>query len=198
MIKNIFETKIYEAIMPDFDKQETLDKIMPLFNEPSFHINSEGAGKSTYWQDTGQLHKHVDISKILNFVLEHAKIYWKELGYKEPDKICIGHSWANNTPTNGWIRNHNHLPCPVVGSFYINATPEMGNLIVEHPLSSVLAYQPWKNLSHTESYLNTIEVESQSGKLVLFPGYLNHWVHKNTTSENRIGLAFNIMSDWSN
>jgi uncharacterized protein (TIGR02466 family) len=193
MIKNIFETKIYEVDMPNYDKQGTIDKLMPFFDESSLHLNSEGEGKSNYWQINGKLHDHVDISDITTFIMEHARIYWKTLGYGRIEKLKISHSWANITPHNGWIRNHNHLPCPIVGSFYVNATPEMGNLIIEHPLSTMLAFQPWENMSLTESYTNTIEIEAYSGKLVLFPGYLNHWVHKNETHEDRIGIAFNIM-----
>lgn len=195
MIKNIFETKIYEVVMPNFDniKHQLLDTLIPMFHENSNHRNSEGTGKSLYWQVDGQLHNHIEMKSILEFVTDHAKIYWKELGYRNVDKLKITHSWANSTPKGGWIRQHNHLPCPVVGSFYIDATPEMSNIFFEHPLNSLLAHQPY-NHEGKESFMNCIEVPVEPGKLVLFPGYLNHWTNKNITNKLRVGLSFNFMN----
>jgi len=195
MIKNIFETKIYEVTMPDFSEiqQELINKLLPLFHERSLHKNSEGTGKSLYWQVNGQLHNHIDLNPVLDFLIAHAKIYWKELGYRNVDKVKVTHSWANTTPNAGWIRQHNHLPCPIVGSFYIDAIPDMGNLFFEHPLNSLLAHQPVEH-SGTESYMNSLEVPVESGKLILFPGYLTHWTNPNPTNLDRIGLSFNFMN----
>ena len=194
MIKNIFETKIFESFYPNFGiiKEDISTKLLNLFNKDSTHRNFGGTAKCNYWQVNGQLHNYEEVKLIVEFVTAQAKLYWKDIGYKNVDRVGIRHCWANVTPKGGCTKNHHHLPAPVSGCFYVNATPEMGNIVFEHPFIKTLAYQPWDN-SLTTAYSNTIEIESMSGKLVLFPGYLNHWVNDNITDNNRIVIAFNIM-----
>jgi len=194
MIKNIFETKIYEVMMPEFDniKQQVIDTVLPLFKETSQHKHI-GNGQSCFWDVDGKLHDVVDLTPITDFVTEHARIFWKDLGYANSDRLRIYDSWANVMPEHGQALYHHHRPCPLVGSFYIHATTGTGNLFIEHPLNSLLAYQPFAP-DMTDSYNNFYEIEAVSGKLVLFPGYLNHFTKKNITEENRLGLAFNFMN----
>ena len=178
--------------MPNFDeiKQNVYDSLIPMFNERSVYKHAEGTGKSLYNQVEGRLHEMVDIKPIIDFVTLHARLYWKELGYRNVHDVHVMHSWANINPPGGFITAHTHSPAPLAASFYVNATPEMGNLFLEHPLVTLLSHQPY-NTGYL-GYSNKQEVEVLSGKLVMFPGYINHWTGKNPTSETRMGLAFHI------
>jgi uncharacterized protein (TIGR02466 family) len=98
--------------------------------------------------------------------------------------------WANDIPPGGFTPAHNHNPVPVGGAFYINATPDKGNLYLEDPLEMVHGKAP-RDYMH-KPYLYTETITVKPGKLIMFPGWMRHHTRSNMTQENRYVLGFNI------
>jgi uncharacterized protein (TIGR02466 family) len=187
---DIFSTKIYETSMLDFEskKQSIVDQVLRLFDhEENFYVML-GSSKTSYNQVNGELHKCIDISEICDFVEQHAKIYWNELGYDPTIIPLIKNSWANICPKGGSLSSHNHAPFPISGAFYLNADKTMGNLIFEHPLDQLMSHQPFAKDAVKRTYTKTVS----TGTLFLFPGYLNHYVEKNLTDNIRMTIGFDI------
>jgi uncharacterized protein (TIGR02466 family) len=187
---DIFSTKIYEAHMLDFEsiKQPIIDQVLTLFGHTENFYVMLGSSKTSYNQVNGELHKHVDIAEICKFVETHAKIYWNELEYDPALSPVIKNSWANICPSGGSLSSHNHAPFPISGAFYLNADESMGNQIFEHPLDQLMSHQPFTKDVVKRTYKKTVA----TGTLFLFPGYLNHYVEKNSTDKVRLTIGFDI------
>lgn len=190
----LFGIDIHEAVMPNYNEfaQEAIGKILPLFENPDEreHESQRGGAKSVYYKYKFRLHENIDISPITDFILEQAKIYWNHLKYSKNLTPQILNTWANLTPPGGHWDSHFHSPAPIAGAFYLDAPPGVGNLVLEHPLETLLACQPFEFDLEPRHYDHVVNVFS--GKLVLFPGWLRHRTQVNTSSENRLILGVNI------
>jgi uncharacterized protein (TIGR02466 family) len=194
MINTVFGMPVLETHLPEFDKiqSELIERVSKSFSTPDNldHELSEGGSTSSYYKYNFRLEDHIDIKILVDFATDQSKIYWKELGYRDDFKPKVFFTWANLTPPGGSWAMHNHNPCPLSACFYLNASPEMGNLIFENPLSTLLGTQPYPIDYVTRKFEHTVLAES--GKLVIFPGYLNHRVEKNTSNTTRLIVGFNI------
>jgi uncharacterized protein (TIGR02466 family) len=201
MVKDIFAIKIYEVEFPNYEsiQQSLLDEILGYFNvnreQYSHHRLFRGAlsleGLEEY--EFRDLHKRLKHQEIVKFINHHIKIYWQELGYipeMEPD---IVHMWANLSPKGGNIIQHNHSPFEIAGTFYVNATPEMGRLALVNPNELILGRLPYYHNQESKQgrYFFDHLVEPKPGKLVLFPGWLYHKTQPNPIDQERIVLGIN-------
>lgn len=202
MIKEIFPVKIYTAQFPNYDKiKSSLEKeIKEMFGEDkekfSNHrlFNKSFTLEGTKDFETRNLHNLTKHQEVITFIRYHIKAYWKELGYNQFMSPDIQHMWANLTPKGGNIIQHNHNPFEIAGSFYVNATPEMGNIAMVDPLEILKGRLPVYNDFESKQgryFFDHIEPPAP-GKLVLFPGWLYHKTQPNPSNEERIVMGMNI------
>lgn len=125
----------------------------------------------------------------IDFATNAAKEYWQELNYFKGLEPYIIDVWANKTPKGGWVESHLHLSTPLTATLYIDASPEQGNVIFEHPSDALLASQP---IDYEKRYQFEHEVQVQTGDFIIFPGYLKHRVKRNTVDRPRLvfGLSY--------
>jgi uncharacterized protein (TIGR02466 family) len=193
MIKNIFSTSIYETQFENYQniKQEMLDKILPLIESKDENKHRLLMNSFSTANNVRDLHKKIDISVITDFVNIHVNEYWKAIGFSSMLKPYILHLWANKVPLGGNLASHNHNPNIMAGVFYISASPEMGNLLLEHPMEELVGRMPWENPK--QQYLTfDHEIDVCDGKLVLFPGWLKHKTLINSTDNNRLVIGMNF------
>jgi len=191
--RDIFPIKIYEAEFPNFEEvRETLQAaIMPYFDNPALgneYISGDGAAMII--RTCNDLHKDPAFKEITDFIEFHSREYWRQLAYTTRVDPYILQMWANNIPPGGFTPAHNHNPVPVGGAFYINATPDTGNLYLEDPLEMVHGKAP-RDFMH-KPYLYTETITVNPGKLIMFPGWMRHHTRSNMTQKNRYVLGFNI------
>jgi uncharacterized protein (TIGR02466 family) len=125
----------------------------------------------------------------VEFATNAAKDYWKELNYFPGLEPYIIDMWANTTPKGGWVESHLHLSTPLTATLYVDASPEQGNVIFEHPSDALLASQP---IDYQKRYQFEHEEQVHTGDFLIFPGYLKHRVKRNTSDRTRliIGVSF--------
>jgi uncharacterized protein (TIGR02466 family) len=202
MIKEIFPIKIYEVEYPDYADihKSLLAEVKSYFDADrekfSKHrlFNNAYSLEGTKEGEFRDLHEHLKHRELINFIQMHLKQYWKELGYTDMITPSIVHMWANLSPKGGNIIQHNHNPFEIAGTFYIDASPDMGCLALVNPLEMVLGRLPLydnKQESKQGRYFFDHLVEPKPGKLVLFPGWLYHKTQINTTNKERIVLGLN-------
>jgi len=202
MIKEIFPIKIYEVEFPNYDsiKGSLLSEVRSMFDSVNRELYSnhrlfrnayslEGTRDFEY----RDLHKRISNTDLINFIQHHVKEYWNQLGYVKNHEPSIVHMWANLTPKNGNIIQHNHSPYEIAGSFYVDADPNMGSLALVNPNEMILGRLPYYDTEESKQgrYFFDHLVEPKSGKLVLFPGWLYHKTQVNTSNEERIVLGLN-------
>lgn len=193
-IINLFPLKIYKSFYENVGELKTsifenLDYAWGPSNDNNQHFMRDGT-LCTYNVEPDIQRKFPEATeRFVNFAEEAAKEYWKELEYfpgLEPYMIDM---WANKTPKGGWVESHLHLSIPLTATLYVDACPEQGNVVFEHPSDQILASQP---IDYQKSYQFEQEINVNSGDFLIFPGYLKHRVKKNTIDRPRliIGMTF--------
>ena len=129
------------------------------------------------------LHKDPRFVAIAEWITEHAKIYWQEIGYSARYEPEIEKSWIQryHGQCHG-LHVHNHPGMPLSASFYFDGSPEQGNFVVEDPLDLLLSQVPY--LPQGRNF-RMKQIPIKTGQLIIIPGYLRHSVLPNTTDRTR-------------
>jgi len=198
MYTDIFAHTILEVDFPNFEEihQDLKDLVSSKFNENFVneydghdHPLRHGAINRLY--QIGDTVENTSVEKLLNFVNKQGKDYWNKLNLSTSLNPYVLQLWATATKRGGFHASHNHNPVPVAGVFYVEASPEEGNLFLENPLDLVLGKSAYQSSTQTPTRFN-YEVEAKSGKLVLFPGWMKHFTRPNPTDNLRISVAVNF------
>jgi uncharacterized protein (TIGR02466 family) len=190
----LFPIKVYKDFYASYNdlKKNLFPKLEDVFEKSRENNNpfmKEGAVCS--YQANSYL--HIDFPEetkhVINFVESAARKFWKECGYYEELDPYVFQTWANITTGGGWVQSHLHGNMPFTAVLYIDASPEQGNLILDHPLDTVMMSQP---IGPDVKYPIEHEIEVNSGDFIMFPAFLKHKVRPNMTDRPRLIMAFNI------
>jgi uncharacterized protein (TIGR02466 family) len=203
-VTQLFSLPLYEVEYPNYlEIQDQLVSYIQKNFHPEFindydghdHPIRNGALTKIYehftYRKEGRVIENLHLKSIYDWITVHGKSYWQELGLSDMLDPYILQLWATATKKGGFVASHNHNPVPISGVFYLIARPEQGNLFVENPLDLVLGKSPRQVNSMVPTRLN-YEVESVSGKLVLFPGWMKHFTRPNPTDDIRMSMAVNF------
>ena len=118
-------------------------------------------------------------------------IYEQEHLDSEP---YLGNMWANINPPGGSNRAHIHPNSLWSGVYYVKAPQNSGQLKIEDPRSVALMTRPkQKDVPKPDRLLREHHYEPKTGRLIMFPSWLNHCVDPNNSNDIRISVSFNFM-----
>lgn len=104
-------------------------------------------------------------------------------------EVIITNSWHNYMPTGGKTTRHRHENSTVSGAFYVQAEKGSCPFLVHSPL------RPYKmtQINNQETQYNSelAAIDSVTGRLVLFPSWLEHETTENKSNNERIVISFN-------
>lgn len=132
------------------------------------------------------------VAKLAEFITNSCKEYWNILNLSDMLEPHILHLWAGVQRKGARTVSHNHNPIPIGGVFYLEARPEQGNLLLENPLDLLIGKTPTNKNNNKTPTRFYHEIETYSGKLVLFPGWMKHYTKGNPTDDLRIAIAVNF------
>ena len=101
--------------------------------------------------------------------------------------IIIPHSKASGRATHNHL--HNHAGSILSGVYYVNSTPEQGNIFFERSDNAEYFLPPVEKPNYFTSTATTYK--AITGALYVFPGWMKHSVQPNTTDKDRISVSFN-------
>lgn len=103
--------------------------------------------------------------------------------------IC--ESWMNILTKGGSVGVHRHYNSVISAAFYPYVEPNSANLVFVSPLEAFRSMDAHASNSNFGKYTsNVCAMEPYTGKLVLFPSWLQHYVPPNK-SNLRVTLSFN-------
>lgn len=121
------------------------------------------------------LHTEID-----NLAKEFCNLYGLRYGkYKRT-------SWFTLFEKGNYAHVHNHMCASISGCFYYKTNGNDGNIFFKTPLPQISSSPAYAGAPTRHA------VQVTNGKMILFPGWLDHGVMTNETDEKRISLAFNI------
>jgi uncharacterized protein (TIGR02466 family) len=201
MLKNIFPLQIYEVDFPNYDliKDNLLSDIMTLFNKNLELYSKHRLFNQSYSLEGTEdgmyrdLHLRLEYPELMSWIQEQVINYWRAMQYSRFVTPEIVHMWSNLTPKGGNIIQHNHSPFEIAGSFYVDASPDQGCLVLVDPNELIRGRLPYYDSQESKQgrFFFDHVVEPRPGKLVLFPGWLYHKTQKNPSNDPRVVIGLN-------
>jgi len=121
---------------------------------------------------------------------KHIKLYQDKVGLSD---VKIERLWFSVMRYRDCVRFHSHNEAVICGTYYPQTPLKSGNIQFEHPAIDRFEVT-WKerNMAAYNEYTGRLITPKVTvGRLLLYPGYLRHWVepHLNET-EARVALSF--------
>jgi len=143
------------------------------------------------WQTDQRLHEleaFADLVAIIetatNGVLDFLEV--------EHEGFQITGCWANVNPPGSPHSPHTHPNNYLSGVYYVQTTAGADSISFydPRPMTNVIAPKIKKPNGHN---LGRLEVRVPTGRLVIFPAWLQHGVAPNMSNQERVSISFDIM-----
>lgn len=143
-------------------------------------------------------HNMVNLKNRINEAVDRYVRYveWTALA-NEPDPVIEHKAKGNWKIMNSWINIaekgvkhdfHSHPGYTIAGVYYFRVSDEQGGISWNNP--NPIIYNAGFPEGRTSP--QCIELVPNDGDIILFPAWLQHSTHTNTTDEERISVAFNV------
>ena len=144
------------------------------------------------WHSDTNMNELPEYAKLVDMLYSAQRtIYDQEYYESEP---FLGNMWANINPPGGSNRAHIHPNSLWSGVYYVKAPQNSGQLKIEDPRSVALMSRPrQKDVPKPDRLLREHHYEPKTGRLIMFPSWLNHCVDPNNSNDIRISVSFNFL-----
>jgi len=188
-VEGWFATPVYYNYVAD--KNAIQSEISKVYNASSFG-QVEGWGNSTHYVSDPTFNSNIieqhNLVNLEQEIKHNVAMYTAELGGDVTKKFKIASCWLTRTKPGEYTRIHNHGYSDVSGVYYFKTNGNDGDLVLVAPYTN-LTSMPFAKI------LDTVTYKPEEGKMVLFPGWLNHTVSENDTNDERISVSFNVYFD---
>ena len=182
MLTELFSTPIYTSKIDDIPQIQT--EIQTACNDIELEMTDK---LHVYLSDpTFEENLIEDCPHFQNEIKRHVEKYCELLDF-EMRPYRIEASWVALYKNGNFCHIHEHGHVDISGVYYYDTTGDDGNLFFICPTAGLLSSPPFRQRSVIH------EEQPEMGKIVLFPGWLQHGVELNTTNSTRICVAFNII-----
>lgn len=199
-IINLFSTPIFETVVKDVDdlNKNLVSAIHSLFdqndskrilshmwkNNLQENVKSQLGYSSFNQHDLLQRSEFNDVFVLLRPLISD---FFQRLNFQDDWKW--ENAWCNVYPHRAYVPLHDHRGVHWSGVYYVQAERGCGDLLVVDPKEYALASEPENTLYRGNMISNFVP---ESGKLIVFPGYLKHESEPNQSDNDRIIISFNI------
>jgi len=134
----------------------------------------------------------IELSKHLQAALQQISVVANQVLDVRVNFQATIFGWMNIHTTGGYHQPHYHPGTTWSGVYYI----QTGETVPNFPLSGCIQFVDPRSRCETGpdmavSHLGIMSVQPEDGLLLLFPSYLEHYVHPYFGRGERISLAFN-------
>jgi uncharacterized protein (TIGR02466 family) len=144
-------------------------------------------------------------NSVLSILAEKINLRINEIkkdyfSFKPEISLSITNSWFNiNYPQGGCLgpatphlHPHRLLSCV----YYLSAESNSGDLILLSPHNAIEYAIPNQTKNQVHDYnSNKWHLNPEPGKLVIFPGWISHYVESNLSNKDRISMVLNYSFD---
>ena len=134
---------------------------------------------------------HPELKDLRDFVQSKIDLYFNDIICPATNtSIYITQSWMNITEKNQYHHKHNHSNSYLSGVFYIDTHPSEDKI---HFTSNNTSLWPLLIDQKEFNAFNSPDwwLSAQTGKILLFPSSLSHYVSSVQTDTQRVSISFN-------
>ena len=185
MIENLFPTPIYSCFIENQNEVqlEIAKALTDIQYDDSDHYNHLGDVFQTTLS-SNDLIAEKQMTAVEQAIDLHLKQYCNEIGFKP--RAYTRTSWIAKTNKGGHTFAHTHGDADIAGCYYFQTNEKDGDIYFSSPVGTAVSSLCF------QKYIQRCEHKPMVGKLLLFPGWLEHGVKTNTVDSERISLAFSI------
>ena len=129
----------------------------------------------------------------INTRLEQLRYIYK---FKSNLELKVSGMWININSPNNYNTNHTHPDSFISGTYYVKVPKNSGSIVLKHPS---VVQEIHTNMFLREEYFDSFDehnsitwaVQGEENKILFFPGWVEHEVTQNLSTEDRISIAFN-------
>jgi len=180
-IEHLFPTPVFKYRVTENINDDLVQK-----------VHASQMRKTTVKQTVGDLHKQPGFEQFCSIALDNARNALGHWGAEYQD-IQITNCWANIYSSQDSLQPHSHPNCFLSGVYYVKVPQNSPPIFFYDPrimTNNIIA--PAKR-TKTLYNLGSWGIPMAEGMMLLWPGWLHHRAPENTTGEERISIAFNIM-----
>ena len=187
-IENWFSVPIlyYDLDQKDLDLVQTeIDQAMPDILQQDLANPWEDTVLTTfkYSVDHPNIIKEKELDHLEKIILDQSTLFC--IAYNLNYNFLVKESWVNICEKGGFQFEHQHLPFLLSGVYYYKASGDEGDIQFTSP-------NPWLDRNTYPFGHDKVFYKPVTGRLIIFPSYLQHLVKINNTEHQRISLSFNI------
>jgi uncharacterized protein (TIGR02466 family) len=127
-----------------------------------------------------------DLAVINKEIHKHIRKYFNQIDYPFDVNYHIRQSWLVKYSQGDYAHIHNHGLADISGVYYHKISKGHERLFFECPTPTLTTSTLCNHLSHSCAF------DVCDGKIILFPAFLYHGVHRNSIPKDRIALSFNV------
>lgn len=196
-ILDLWPTKFVERRLPDFEEpNQALIKLVRELEKQNKNLTTDYLAPDLLNLD------HPGVNWLRAEINETVIEYLRSLGIAYPINWTI-QGWPNVNRLGDYHDAHNHPGSYLSGTYYAKmpgGKEAMKNRADVRP-SAITFYDPRGAVNMTaikdDPYIDPeYTVLPEPGLLMLWPAFLNHFVHPNLSKETRITISFNIVLKW--
>jgi len=143
------------------------------------------------WQEswvTGNFLDGTELSKFKKIVDQKVNQYFKDCGFNNMD-LTATTVWANHNNLGDNIFPHHHGQSLVAWNFYVSTPENSGDLYFINPVgNSSWDYVPLEHIDDVNGRF-LYRLKPKEGHIVIFPGWLQHYVDPNKTQNIRTSIT---------
>lgn len=184
-------TPVWECQVENIDNTSILEYCLENYKTKPGVIKSNRGGWHSGDEIITPIPTSLDVlfDNIVKFSIEQTPPY---IGV---ENLQLGNWWININRPHDYNVPHNHQFSIISGVYYVSVpTKNTGNLFLhrEDSMEYFLTSRVEKNI--TPCTTTDISLPPQESTFYLFPSWVKHSVGKNESNQNRISIAFNLIS----
>ena len=188
--RSLFPSLVWSTL---FDDRASFNaKILKLANQarsndPSGVSNTNVKG----WQSPNNLQNLAEFEDINRRILQVCQRIAESLHF-HPNVVLDHQAWLNISPPGASNKLHYHANCHFSGVYYVSLkAPECGSIFFRDPrVASRMFTSPITQ--HTDFTAEEERMRPEEGRMYIFPGWLEHGVEPNQSTEDRVSISFNV------
>lgn len=158
-------------------------------NDPNGVHNSNVNG----WQSPNIL-QNLEEFKDINLRILQVCERIAESQHFMPNVILRHQAWVNISPPGASNTIHYHANCHFSGVYYVSLkAPECGSIYFRDPrIASRMFTSPITKRSDFTA--EEVRMRPEEGRMYVFPGWLEHGVEVNQSTQDRVSISFNVLA----
>jgi len=194
-IFTLFPTPLYtyKAENQEYiDIQEELKTVVDkLYDEEHWAQNPNWSASSQYLSNKGNFIEHLlqqeNLKLTGEFIMNHCVNYMAAMDVKPVFKAAMNSSWLTLNKPGISSHIHDHGNAHISGVYWYKTNGNDGDIVFRNTVKELKCNPIGSSIAHENSF------PPEQGRLILFPGFLDHSVRENRTDNDRISLSFNIL-----